>query len=59
MRVYWTSLDSRKISFTKILSEFNDHKQLDFMYGMELGNAPVLHMIDVATGFSVTKIIPG
>ena len=32
--------------------------QLDFMYVKELGNAPVLHMIDVATGLSVTKILP-
>ena len=51
-------LNSRKISFTKIFSEFNDHMQLDFMYVKEFGNASALHMIDLATVFSVTKILP-
>ena len=33
--------------------------QLDFMFVKEFGNAPILLMLDLTTGFSVTKILPG
>ena len=33
---------------------FNSQLQLDFFYLTEMGNAPVLHLFDVLTGFSAT-----
>ena len=50
-------LQSRKISLSKILASFNDHVQVDFMYIAELGGtSPILHMVDVHTGLSATKL---
>ncbi len=36
-------LNSKKVSFDKILREFNDHVQLDFFFIEELGGGPILH----------------
>ena len=52
-------LQSRKVSLSKILASFNDHVQVDFVYITELsGTKPILHMVDVHTGFSATAL-PG
>lgn len=48
----------RKISFTKILAEFNHILQVDFLYIAELDNKPILHFVDMATSFSITFILP-
>lgn len=36
----------------KVLSSFNDYVHLDFCYVTELQYAPILHVVDVFTGFS-------
>jgi len=48
---------SRKVSFSRILAEFNDHLQVDFLFVRELGNTLILHMIDRATAFSATALM--
>jgi len=48
---------SSKVSFSRILAEFNDHLQVDFLFVRELGNTPILHMIDRATAFSATALM--
>ena len=50
-------LISRKISSSKILASFNTHVQIDFMFIVELCNKPILHLINVHTGFSVTALL--
>ena len=49
-------LNSRKVSFGKILAQFNEHVQLDFFWIDELGSLPIFHMVDKHTGFSVTVL---
>ena len=50
-------LHSRKVSFNRLLQDFNHHLQVDFMFVKEFGNLPILHMKDVATGFSATCLM--
>ena len=50
-------LHARKVSFTRVLSEFNDHVQVDFLFIRELQNLPILHMVDVGTRFSATSLM--
>ena len=50
-------LNARKVSFSRVLSSFNEHIQIDFMFIAELGNLPILHMVDVGTGFSATVLM--
>ena len=50
-------LNSKKVLCSKILSEFKKHRQLDFMFVKEFENAPILYMLDVATRFSVTRML--
>ena len=47
-------LNSKKVSFDKILREFNEHVQIDFLFIEELGSGPILHARDKATGYSET-----
>ena len=51
-------LQNRSVSIRKVLSTFNSHVQLDLFYLTEMGNAPVLHLVDVHTGFSATALVP-
>ena len=51
-------LNNRPISLRKILSTFNTHLQLDFFYITEMGQAPILHLVDVGTGLSATSLVP-
>ena len=51
-------LQNRSIAIRKVLSTFNSHVQLDFFYITEMGNAPVLHLVDTSSGFSATAIVP-
>ena len=50
-------IGSRKISFSRILANFNYHVQVDFMFIRELGNLPILNITDVATAFTVTALM--
>ncbi len=50
-------LNSKKISFDKLLRTFNDHVQVDFLFIRELGKEPILHTRDKATGYSATVIL--
>ncbi len=50
-------LNSKKISFDKLLRTFNDHVQVDFLFIRELGKEPILHVRDKATGYSATVIL--
>lgn len=47
---------SRKISFGKILVDFNEHVQVDFFFMQEMENEPVLDMVDIHTGLSQTAV---
>ena len=47
----------QKVSFSRLLDEFNSHVQVDFLFIRELGNLPILNMTDVATGFTVTSLL--
>ena len=51
-------LQNRSVAIRKVLSTFNTHVQLDFFYVTEMGNAPVLHLVDVSSGFSATALVP-
>ena len=51
------TLHAVKVSFTRVLSDFNDHVKVDFLFIRELQNLPILHMADVGTGFSVTSLM--
>ena len=51
-------LQNRKVSIRKVLSTFNSHIQLDSFYITEMGNAPVLHLVDVNSGLSATALVP-
>ncbi len=37
-----------------MLRTFKEHAQVDFLFIKELGNAPILHVRDKATGYSET-----
>ena len=50
-------LHSRKVSFARVLSGFTDHLQADFLFIKELQNIPILHIVDVGTGFSATALM--
>ena len=50
-------LHSRKVSFSRVLASFNDHVQIDFFFIQELGNLPILCMVDVSTGFASTVLM--
>ena len=50
-------LNSRKFSLSRVLSSFNDHLQIDFFFIQELGNLPILCMVDVATGYASTVLM--
>ena len=50
-------LQSRKISFGKILSSFSHHVQLDFFYRAEFDDAPIFHMVEVHTGYSAASLM--
>ena len=50
-------LQSREISFGKILSSFNHHIQLDFFFSSEFDNAPIFYMVDVHTGYSPASLM--
>ena len=50
-------LQSRKISFGKILSSFNHHVQLDFFFCAEFDTAPIFHMVDFHTGYSAASLM--
>jgi len=52
-------LNSKKISFDKLLRTFNDHVQLDFFFIKELTQLPILHIRDKATGYSETVVQRG
>ena len=45
-------IHARKVSFTRVLSDFNKHLQVDFLLIRELQNLPIHHMVDVGTGLS-------
>lgn len=47
----------RNISFNRILSSFNDVVQTDHLFGTELTKNPTLHIIDVHSGYSETKLM--
>lgn len=49
---------SRKISFRKILSKFNDHIQMDFFFIPEVHKGPILHIVDVHSGYSCAVPVP-
>ena len=49
---------SRKVSFKKLLYTFNDHIQVDFFFIKSFKNTPIQHIVDVASGFSATDILP-
>jgi len=48
---------SRKVSFGRLLSSFNTHAQLDFLYVTELTPNPILHIVDQHTAFSSCCIV--
>lgn len=48
---------SKKVSFSKVLSTFNAHVQIDYFFIVELTKLPILHMIDTHTGYSATAIV--
>ena len=50
-------IHARKVSFTRVLSDFNEHLKVDFLFIRELRNLPILHMVDVGTGFSATSLM--
>lgn len=50
-------VNSRKISFSRILSEFNDTVQIDFFFVSELSKSPILHFVDVSTAFSAAQLM--
>ena len=45
------------MSFARVLSGFNDHLHAYFLFIKELQNLPILHIIDVGTGFSATFLM--
>lgn len=51
-------LHSRKVSFSKVLSSFNDTVQIDFVFVSQLSKLPILHIVDVASGFSAAELMP-
>ena len=51
------TLHARKVSFTRVPSEFNDHLQVNFLFIKEMRNLPILHMVDVGTGFWATSLM--
>jgi len=48
----------KKVSFDRLLREFNEHVQVDFFYIVEISKNPILHARDKASGFSATIIVP-
>ena len=50
-------LQSRKISFNKILTSFNHHVQLDFFFCAEYENQSIFHMVDVHTAYSAASLM--
>lgn len=48
--------NSRKISFSRILSEFNYTVQVDYFFTTELSKTPILHVVSVSTGYSAPKL---
>ena len=44
---------SRKVSFSRLVSWFNHRLQVDYFYVKELGKNPILHIFDTHTSFSV------
>ena len=56
-RVTGRPLRSRKVSFGRLLLSFNDHKQIDFMFLSEMHKLPILHIIDMSTGYSCTFLM--
>ena len=50
-------IHARKVSFTRVLSDFNEHLQVDFLFIRELQNLPILNMVDVETGISATSLM--
>lgn len=49
-------LHNKKISLNKVLREFNDDVQLDFMWIKKLTNSPILHIRDSYSGYSAALI---
>lgn len=50
-------LSSKKIAFRRLLVPFNNHVQLDFMFISQMKNLPILHMVNLASAFSVTAML--
>ena len=51
-------LQSRKISFHRILTSFNHHVQLDFFFCAEYDNQTIFHMVHVHTAYSAASLMP-
>lgn len=51
-------LQSRTISFSRIIAEFNDNLQVDFLFVIETSDFPILHTVDSDIGYSETSAIP-
>ena len=56
-RVTGRLLCSRKVLFCRLLLSFNDDVQIDFMFLSEMNNLPILHIIDMSTGYSCTVLM--
>ena len=49
-------LHNKKVSLNKVLREFNDDVQMDFMWIKKLTNSPILHIRDSYSGYSAALI---
>lgn len=47
----------RKLSFSRILSSFNDVIQINYLFVMELTKDQILHVIYVHYGYSETNLV--
>ena len=48
---------SRKVSFKKVFSTFNDRVQMGFFYVTDMGKNHILHIVDTSTGYSETRCV--
>ena len=55
-RQFGRTFNSKKVSFKTVLSNFNELVQIDFCYVKELGNNPILQVVDTSNGFSETRL---
>lgn len=44
--------------FSRLLSEFNDHVQLNYLYIPELTSSPLMHIVDTGIAFYNPSIVP-